>query len=117
MDSTTNRRVGRNPPALLEISEVLDLHVVMGSGWYRDSWHRPEVNSMTPDALVESLVMETMTGVDGMGVRPGIIGEIGAGSDYLRAREERVMLAAARARLRTERPITLHARASRVGMA
>lgn len=116
VDVTTDERMGRDPAGLLEISESLDCHVVMGCGWYRNSWYGPEVDRMTVGALAEGLVHEIESGVDGTGIRPGVIGEIGADAAYLTAAEERVLRAAARAHLKTDLPITLHARASQVGM-
>jgi phosphotriesterase-related protein len=117
VDVTTDRRMGRNPAALLEISKALDCHVVMGCGWYRNSWYGEEIDRMTAGDLAAILVDEIKTGCDGTGVRPGIIGEIGADGSYLTATEERVLRAAARTHLETDLSITLHARASRVGMA
>jgi phosphotriesterase-related protein len=116
VDVTTDARMGRQPDGLLEISESLDCHVIMGCGWYRNSWYGPEVNRMSAAALAEGLVREIESGVNGTGIRPGVIGEIGADSSFLTAAEERVLRAAARAHLQTDLPITLHARASRVGM-
>jgi phosphotriesterase-related protein len=117
VDVSTDRRMGRNPASLLEISNALDCHVVMGCGWYRDSWYGEEIDRMTAGDLAAVLVDEIRTGCEGTGVRPGIIGEIGADGAYLTAKEERVLRAAARAHLETDLSITLHARASKVGLA
>jgi phosphotriesterase-related protein len=117
VDVTTDRRIGRNPAALLEISKALDCHVVMGCGWYRNSWYGEEIDRMTAGDLAAILVEEIRTGCDGTGIRPGIIGEIGADGSYLTAKEERVLRAAARTHLETDLSITLHARASKVGLA
>jgi phosphotriesterase-related protein len=109
--------MGRNPAALLEISKALDCHVVMGCGWYRNSWYGEEIDRMTAGDLAAILVDEIKMGFDGTGIRPGVIGEIGADGSYLTATEERVLRAAARTHLETDLSITLHARASKVGMA
>jgi phosphotriesterase-related protein len=55
--------------------------------------------------------------VDGTGIRPGIIGEIGTDKPWLTAREERVHRAVARAARRTGLAITTHAVMSDVGLA
>jgi len=117
VDVTTDSRMGRNPAALLEISKALDCHVVMGCGWYRNSWYGEEIDRMTVGDLTAILVDEIKMGFDGTGIRPGVIGEIGADGSYLTAKEERALRAAARAHLETDLSITLHARASKVGMA
>jgi phosphotriesterase-related protein len=63
------------------------------------------------------LVTEIDRGVADTGIRPGIIGELGADQDFLSPVEERVLRAGARAQRRTGLPITLHARFGRVGLA
>lgn len=117
VDVTTDPRIGRKPVALLEISTALDCHVIMGCGWYRQSWYGDEIDRMTAGDLAAVLIDEIVSGCDGTDIRPGIIGEIGADGGYLTAAEERVLRAAARAHLETDLPITLHARASKVGLA
>jgi phosphotriesterase-related protein len=54
-------------------------------------------------------VREIAEGVEGTGIKAGIIGEIGTDHDpYMSAQEERVLRAAARAQKRTGVAITLH---------
>ncbi len=111
--------IGRDPRRLLRLSEATGLHVVMGCGWYRDS-HYPQADDIdrcTVDELADRLVAEATEGVDGTGIRPGIIGEIGTDKPWLTAREERVHRAVARAARRTGLAITTHAVMSDVGRA
>ena len=60
---------------------------------------------------------EIETGVDGSGIRPGIIGEIGTDKPWLTALEERVHRAAGRAARLTGLAITTHSVMSPVGLA
>ena len=111
--------IGRDPRRLRRLSEATGLHVVMGCGWYRDAYYPPadDIDRRTVDELADRLVAEATEGVDGSGVRPGIIGEIGTDKPWLTAREERVHRAVARAARRTGLAITTHAVMSDVGLA
>ena len=55
------------------------------------------------------MVADITEGIDGTGVRAGIIGEIGAHATWVSPAEERVLRAAGRAHKRTGLTITLHA--------
>jgi predicted metal-dependent phosphotriesterase family hydrolase len=116
VELTNSAAVGRDPAALRELAEGLDLHVVMSCGWYREPWFDPEHDRLLPDRLAETLIDEISTGVGETGVRPGIIGELGTDRDFVSALEERVLRASARAQRATGLSITLHARASRVAL-
>lgn len=116
VDVTTDERMGREPLALRRVAEALDLHVVMGCGRYREPWFEPELGRLTANELADRLVIEIERGVGDTGIRPGIIGELGADRDFVSPAEERVLRAGARAHKRTGLPITLHARFGRVGI-
>jgi phosphotriesterase-related protein len=104
----TNIGLGRNPLALRRISEASGVHIVMGSGWYREKVYPAFIERELPDRLAERLVVELVDGVDGSGVRAGFIGEIGTGREAMSPAEERVFRAAARAHRRTGCPIMTH---------
>jgi phosphotriesterase-related protein len=53
---------------------------------------------------------EILSGVDGTGVFPGVIGEVGCWGAEPTAAEERCLVAAARASLRTRLPVATHGR-------
>jgi len=116
VDVTTDARMGRDPVGLRRVSETLDLHIVMGSGRYREPWYEPELGRIPTSELADRFVAEIEQGVGDTGIRPGIIGELGADRDFLSPAEERVLRAGARAHRRTGLPITLHARFGKVGL-
>ena len=103
----TNGDIGRDPLALLEISERTGLNVVMGSGWYVHAYHESATASATADELYDRLLAEFADGVDGTGVRPGIIGEIGVSPQFTDAEKVRLR-AAARAQLKLGVPLFVH---------
>ena len=109
--------LGRDPAALRRVSERSGLHVVMGTGWYRQPYYPPEIDRTPVEALAARMIGELVDGVDGTGIRAGIIGEIGAHLGYLTAQEERVLRAAARAQRATGAPLSTHASMYPVGLA
>lgn len=111
--------VGRDPERLRRLASSSGVQIVMGTGWYRESYYPPEarIDRRTVDDLAGEMIAEFRDGVGGTGVRPGIIGEIGTDKPWLSAQEERVHRAAARASRATGMAITTHAVMSPVGLA
>jgi predicted metal-dependent phosphotriesterase family hydrolase len=111
--------IGRDPVRYRRLSERTGVHVVMGCGWYREPFYPAEdlIERRSVDDLAQQLIKEIRTGVPGSGIRPGVIGEIGANNAWVSALEERVHRAAARAQLDTGLSITTHAVFSDVGLA
>jgi phosphotriesterase-related protein len=111
--------IGRDPRWLLRLSERTGLHIVMGGGWYRGAYYPPEalIDRRSVDELADILVGDVEEGVDGTGIRPGILGEIGTDKPWVSALEERVFRAVGRAAVRTGLAVTTHAVMSDVGLA
>lgn len=107
---------GRHPAGLRRVAQQTGLHVIMGTGWYRQPYYPPEIDRLAVKALAEQMVAELTAGVAGTGIRAGIIGEIGVNLDYATAQEERVLRAAARAQRATGAPLTTHASMYPVGL-
>ena len=112
----TSVGLARDPLALVSVAEETGLHIVMGCGYYRDPYLPPELDRMSVDEAADTIVRDIEEGVDGTGVRAGIIGEIGSDRAHLSALEERSFRAAARAHHRTGLTITTHAARWPVGL-
>ena len=108
----TTPDIGRQPERIRTLSERTGLNVIMGCGWYRESYYRPEsrlIQRQVAD-LAGELVHEIRNGVGDTGIRPGVIGEIGSEKTWVSPVEERVLRAAARAHKATGLSIgALHA--------
>ena len=110
--------IGRNLPALVEISRATGLNIVLGTGFYVENAHPEWVRDRTADELAEFMLGEIREGIDGTGVRCGVIGEIGltgiprgAGRKKVGAitpEEEKVLRAAARASLDSGLTVSVH---------
>ncbi len=107
----------RNPLGLRRIAEATGVHIVMGCGFYWEKHHAPYIRTTTTRELAQQLEQELRAGVDGTGIRPGIIGEIASTREHITPAEERVFRAAARAHRRTGAAVTTHAVHGRIGLA
>ncbi len=104
----TNEGIGPKPEALRRVSEATGVNIVLGCGWYRKPVYTDDVYRKTSHELSEILIAQLTEGFGATGVRAGFIGEIGTERGNVRASEERVFLAAARASVRTGAAIVTH---------
>ncbi len=99
--------LARDPLALARIARTTGLNVVMGSGYYLECSHPPELTGMTEEEITEEIVRDIMIGVGNTRVRAGIIGEIGC-SLPLKDSERKVLRASAAAQQRTGAALNIH---------
>ena len=111
--------VGRDPERLRRLATRTGVQVVMGAGWYRQSYYPAEalLDRRSVDDIAAELVLEFTDGLAGSGVHPGILGEIGTDKPWVSALEERVHRAVARASRETGMAISTHGVMSPVGQA
>ncbi|TIT89561.1 MAG: phosphotriesterase, partial [Mesorhizobium sp.] len=103
----TCQGIGRDPLAMRRISAASGLNIVMGAGYYLASSHPAKVASMSADDIAAEIVREAVDGVEGTGVRIGLIGEIGVSADFTKS-EEKSLRGAARAQQLTGLPLMVH---------
>ena len=99
--------VGRDPLALQTIARSTGLNIVAGTAHYIHLAHPPGLEDEPTDEIAQRMITELTEGMEGTGIRAGVIGEIGT-SHPLHPREERVLRAAARAQQATGYPISVH---------
>lgn len=99
--------IGRDPLVLQRVARETGLHVVAGCGHYVHLSHRPGLDEELVESIHARIVAELTEGIGETGMRPGIIGEIGA-SAVLHPTEAKVLVAAARAHVDTGVAITVH---------
>lgn len=106
VDATTVG-IGRNAHALAEISRQSGVNVIMGAGFYVDAVHPADMDARSEDALAQQIVGEITDGVDGTGIKAGIIGEVGC-TWPLTPNERKSLRAAAMAQQETGAAILIH---------
>ena len=104
----TSIGLGRDPQALKRIAQSTGVNIVMGTGWYREEVYPPEIREKSTEELADLMVQEIREGVDGSGIRAGIIGEIGTERYSITPAQEKVFRASARAQKRTGVSIWTH---------
>ncbi|MGH2448530.1 MAG: phosphotriesterase family protein [Chloroflexota bacterium] len=95
------------PEALATLSRQTGVHIVAGCGFYVQRAHPPSVAGMSQDEIADFLGREVEIGIDGTGIRPGIIGELGTSSP-IHPDERKVLRAAAAVQRETGLSINVH---------
>jgi phosphotriesterase-related protein len=103
----TCRGAGRDAQALARIAQASGMNVIMGGGYYLQSSHPPELARMDADAVADEILRDAHAGVEGTGLRIGLIGEIGISADFT-SEEEKSLRGAARAARRSGLPLMVH---------
>ena len=102
----TSIGLGRDPIALQRVSRSSGVHVVMGTGYYINDYHPPDIATMSEDEVKDRIVYDCEVGVAG-GVKAGLIGEVGSRWP-MHADEEKVLRACARASAETGVALSIH---------
>ncbi len=114
----TVRGLCPDPAGLARVARASGVHVVLGTGYYVARTHPPDMAAKPVEAIAEELVRDLTEGIDGTGVRAGLIGELGLGGrtafagvaavEELAPDELKVLRAAARAHRATGATLSIH---------
>lgn len=103
----TNVGLGRQVGRLGPISQQSGVHILVGCGWYVAPTHPALVRDSAPEELAAVLTSELICGLDGTGVLPALIGEIGT-STPITADERKVLFASGQAAATTGAAVNVH---------
>jgi phosphotriesterase-related protein len=103
----TSIGISRDPIALARISRQTGLNIIMGASYYVDSYHPAGMDDMSEDDIAAKIVEDVSEGVDGTGIRAGIIGEVGC-SWPLTDNERKTLRASGVAQRLTGAPLLIH---------
>jgi phosphotriesterase-related protein len=106
----TSKGLGRDPERLALLARRSGLHIVMGTGWYREGWRPIDFNGMNVDELADDMVAEIVEGTGPDKIHAGVIGEIPAMDLATEpdSNDVKQLRAAARASVKTGAALTLH---------
>jgi phosphotriesterase-related protein len=96
--------------AIARISRATGVHVVVATGYYTYDFHDPSMATASPEGLADVIVRELLDGIDGIdgtGVRAGIVGEVGCNWP-LHPDERKSVIAAGMAQAATGAPVSIH---------
>lgn len=103
----SSKGIGRNPRALRQASLASGVPVVMGCGYYIEVSHSPQLRAASVADLTKEMVDDLTEGVEGTGIRAGVIGEIGT-SNPLGPGERKCLRAACEAQQQTGASMVVH---------
>ena len=103
----TSTGIGRNPEALAQISRESGVHIVMGAGFCVAAVHPEDMDARSVEDLAREITGDIVEGVDGSGVKAGVIGEVGC-TWPLAPNERKSLSAAAIAQTETGAAILIH---------
>ena len=106
VDATT-AGIGRDPAVLARVSRESGVHIIMGAGFYVDAVHPVGMDQRSAEDLALEIAADLTEGVDGTGIKAGIIGEVGC-SWPLTTNERKSLAAAAIAQRETGAAILIH---------
>ncbi|MFG2072467.1 phosphotriesterase family protein [Nonomuraea maritima] len=98
--------MGRDAAGLARIAAAGRVPVIASTGLFADPFS--DVGDRDVDSLTTLLMDEILNGLDGVGVFPGVIGKVGCWGPKPTPREERFLVAAARASLRSRLPVATY---------
>jgi phosphotriesterase-related protein len=107
VDVTMSKDLGRNPRGLADVARQTGLNIIMGTGYFEESYHPPEVATLTEQQMTDGLIQDITVGVDDSGIKAGVIGEIGC-SAPLTQNERKVLRCCAAAQRQTGVAISIH---------
>jgi len=99
--------IGRDVRFLKAASAELSMNIICGCGFYVEGSQPPWVVEADEKAIEKHLLQEISEGIDGTDIRPGVIGELGTGTE-IGTTERKVLIAAGKASLQTGLPIQIH---------
>lgn len=105
---------GRDVELLRRLSEDSGVHVIATSGFNKHIYYPEWVAEEPVEGISELLAREVTQGVDGTGIRAGIL-KSGSWYNLVHPLEEKVTRAVARAQLQTGAPVWLHTEAGTMG--
>jgi phosphotriesterase-related protein len=97
----------RDPAGLRRIAQASGVHIIMGASYYVHNYHPSDVARMTEAQITDVIVRDITEGVNGTGIRAGLIGEVGL---YwpMHVDEIKVLRASAQAQRQTGAPLMIH---------
>ena len=99
--------MGRDVGAIKRVADASGVNVVVGTGHYVQSTHPADVAEQSDEQIAAWMIEEIEHGIDGTGIKPGVIGEIGT-SGEIHADERKFLRAAALTQQETGLAITVH---------
>lgn len=117
MVEVTNDGMGRNVRLLAELSKQTDVYIIASTGFYKDPYLPEKTKGWGPQEFASHIVDEVNNGIEGTGIYPGVIGEVGSSKDEIKPIERALLEGAGIAGKETGLPVTTHTTLGSMAMA
>ena len=104
----TNDGMGRNVPYVLNVEKETGIRIIQSTGFYKEPFLPERTYGQTAEEMAAWMIGEIREGIDGTGVKAGMIGEIGTSKNTMTETERKVFDAAVIAARETGMPIYTH---------
>lgn len=106
---------GRNATGLQRVSQASGVHIISATGYNKEKFSAPFLQNAGVDELAERFIREVQVGMDGTGIRAGVI-KASSSLNSLSPLAEKLFRAAARAHLATGAPVSTHTEAGTMAL-
>jgi phosphotriesterase-related protein len=104
----TSHGIGRDVRAVQLVSQMSEVPVIVGCGYYIGSSRPRGFGKRSVGELADELEEELTVGIEGTDIKAGVIGEIGIGQFPMLDHERKMLRAAARAQIATDAGMIVH---------
>ena len=104
----TNDGMGRNVPYVLNVEKETGIRIIQSTGFYKEPFLPERTYGQTAEEMAAWMIAEIRDGIDGTGIKAGMIGEIGTSKNQMTPTERKVFDAAVIAARETGKPIYTH---------
>ncbi len=108
--------MGRDVRALERISRESGLNVICSTGFYLEKYHPAWLADAPVSRIEEAMRAEFAEGIDGTGIKPGVIGEVAGEKDVITPSETKVLTAAAHVAAEVGCAVTTHCQLGRMAL-
>lgn len=114
VEVTTND-MGRDVRALRALSEKTGVQIVCSTGFYLKEYHSEWVKTAPVKDLAALFEREVQEGIDGTGIRAGLIAEVASSEEKIYPSEEKVLTAAGMASAKCGCAVSTHCQMGKLG--
>ncbi|SFB12435.1 phosphotriesterase-related protein [Lentibacillus halodurans] len=104
----TNDGMGRDVKRLQHLSETSGVHIVTCTGFYKDPFIPEFAQGWDRDQFAHHFINEISDGIEGTGIFPGVIGEVGTSKNEMKPIEKELILGSGKAGAETGLTVSTH---------
>lgn len=104
----TNRGMGRDIHAMLQVAETTGLNIIASTGFYKEPFLPDYVYQQSDKELIKVLLEDVEIGIDGTKAKAHVLGEVGTSHNTITPVEERLLKLISQIHCQTGKPIFTH---------